>query len=487
MKNSDIYTNRLLWIRILFFSFIFISLSIQCEIQKDFEYEYSNTDGKLNMTAWEFIQKKDSLSLMEEAIKATGLKKYYSGSTEYTFIVPSNKAWRAYLENNGYSQITEVPLPILKNVLLYHIVKGKILFTDPDFFVSNSPITRTTENGQKMHLSRNGTYRGVINMNTNNSWTIQISNLEPTNGALHISPSVVFYSAITGNTEIPDVTIDPDTLYAINDTYINGGSQKDNNFGFDPILKVKNVDGSGDYDRKAFLMFDLKDIDTSKGILREAFINIDVKFTQAKSLVINLHNVSDTTWSETSMTWNNAPIPDAKPFSSIVTSKLPTFSWNCTDYIATNLESLGKISIMVDCEAGGNETNELGSKENMSLAHPTLITTYSSGISKLSYGTNTGISVANKGAVILSKNKLEMKGAQASDIIYTLEVAPSSGWLIKGNEILNSESKFNQLDINVGNILYIHSGLNKSDSFTVSVKDKDGGIIDPFNVSINVK
>ena len=486
MKKNKIYFHGLHLVKIMMALSVLLVFT-QCEIQPSFEYQYSNPGGELNMNAWEFIQQTDSLSLMKDAIMVAGLQDLYSGSAEKTFIVPRNSAWRTYLETNNYSSLAEVPVPILKNVLLYHVVDGKILFSDPDFYTSNFPVAFQTENGQQMYLSRSTNYQGQINQGTNKSWTIITSNLEPSNGALDISPSVVYFSAVSANTDVPDPTLESDTIYAVQDTYINGGASKDVNFGSDILIKVKNVDGESDYDRKSFLMFDLTGI-TSKGKLRQAFVDVGVNFTHGKGLRMSLYNVPDTTWSESSMTWNNAPASDTEEISHIITSKVSVFSWDCTDYVAEKLQAPGKVSIKIDGEAAGNETDDLISKENPKLIPPMLIAVFSSGNSKLAMGTNTGFSVANQGSVVLKNIDLEMVGAAPADIIYTLEEAPSSGWLVMGTQILTNGSKFSQLDINLSNIVYVHSGANSAnDSFTLSVKDKDGGSIDPFDVMITIQ
>ena len=420
MKKYKTNFKGLRFILIITVSGLFAFGLVECEVQSDFEYEYSNTTGQLDITAWEFIQGQDSLSLMEEAIMATGLQDLYSGSDQKTFIVPRNKAFRDYLGENNLSSINDIPVPILKNMLLYHVLKGKILFSDEDFYISNSPVPFQTENGQQMYLSRNTNYQGLINQGTNRSWTIVTSNLEPINGAINISPSVVYFSAVTGNTTVPEAALETDTIYALEDTYINGGAQKDANFGSDILIKVKDVDGSGDYDRRAYLKFDMKDVNV-KGKLRQAFVNVGVNFTHAKGLRMSLYNVQDTTWSELSMTWNNAPESDAEEISYLITTKVSVFSWDCTDYVTEKLKSPGKISVKIDGEPGGNETNDLISKENPKMVPPMLVTVYSSGNSNLAMGTNTGFPVANQGSVVLGNSNLQMEGAAPADIIYTLE------------------------------------------------------------------
>jgi len=194
MEKNNINSRKMRLLKMLFVPLIVSAMLASCEIQPDYEYEYGNPGGKLNMSALEFIQSTDSLSLMEEAIVATGLQSLYSGSTVRTFIVPRNSAFRSYMKTNGFANIAAIPVDALEAVLKYHIVNEKVIFTDLALLQSNNPIAYPTESGSVMYLSHNTSYQGVINQGTKKSWTIITSNLEPTNGVIHVTGDVVFLS-----------------------------------------------------------------------------------------------------------------------------------------------------------------------------------------------------------------------------------------------------------------------------------------------------
>lgn len=194
MEKNNINSRKMRLLKMLFTPLIVSAMLASCEIQPDYEYEYGNPGGKLNMTALEFIQSADSLSLMEEAIVATGLQNLYSGTSVRTYIVPRNSAFRAYMKTNGFANIAAIPVDALETVLKYHIVNSKVIFTDPALLQSNNPIAYPTESGSVMYLSHNTSYQGVINQGTKKSWTIITSNLEPTNGVIHITADIVYLS-----------------------------------------------------------------------------------------------------------------------------------------------------------------------------------------------------------------------------------------------------------------------------------------------------
>jgi len=424
--------------------------------------------------------------MLAQAISIAGLDDFYSRSDLHTFIAPTNEAFRKYLTTNKYANIAAVPVPILRNVLLYHIVKNKTVFSDTTYNQRNNPVAFETENGQWMYLSRNNNYQGMINEGTNKSWTISISNLEPTNGALHIVPELVYFSARTGG-GAPEMPLASDTIYAIQDAYTNGGGLSTTNYGLNPLLRSKNVDNVGEYDRKIYMMFDLNDI-AATGQLRKASIEVGVSFTAAKGLRLYLYNVPDTSWSERTLNWSNAPAASATPIASLVTSKVSEFKWDCTGFIAAQLVRPRKIAILIDADPRGDETNDLISKENAANKPPRLVTTFSSGNSKLAMGINEGLAVAKGGVKVLTSSVLKMEGAAHEDITYKLVSVPAKGWLITGSTILTAGSTFTQLDLDVNNIVYVHGNAdNSGDRFKISVGDPDGGIIDPFDFNITIQ
>ena len=290
-----------------------------CEVQENFQYQKSNSSEPLGVSAWEYIQSHDSLNLFEEAIRIAELQSFYDEGIERTFIAPTNAAFKTYLQENSYISLNEIPLPILRNMLRYHIVNAVVNFNDPDLMRNNNPIGYETVNGQVIYLSHNNNFDGLINQGTNKQWTITTSNLEPTNGVIHVVSSIVYFSAKTGDINAPDPSIQRDTIFPIHDTYINGGAQKGANFGNDPLLKVKNVTGDGDYDRKAYLMFDLNDFE-KEGVITDLQLEIAVRFTHAKGVSMDLYAVQDTLWKESELNWNNATFPETGPIANIITT-----------------------------------------------------------------------------------------------------------------------------------------------------------------------
>lgn len=479
MKNSIKIKSP--WQKLLF-AVAVIGVVYSCQIQEDFDYQKSEYGPTLNMSAWEFIQSHDSLVMFKEAITILGLEDVYQSQENKTFIAPTNAAFLEYLESNSYSSLTEVPVPILKNAIKYHIVNSVVNFTDPDLSESNLPLPYQTENGQTMYLSHNTNYEGLVNQGTNKQWTIVTSNLEPTNGVVHVVSSIVYFSA-AADLSVPDPSVETDTIYPIYDTYVTGGNSSALNFGTAEVLRVKNVTYDGHYDSKTFFMFDLKDFD-KEGVITDLKLELAISFTHARGYDVDLYAVKDTLWTEMGLTFNNATFPDDDPIASIISTKISAFNFDATNYYLS-LDKKQKITLMLDSQAGGDEVNNFFSKETAT--PPMLIATIASGGNNLELITNEQFNVESGGTFAFNTGVLEVGGAAPADVIYSVEELPEQGWLVRGADILKVGDNFTQQDVDVMNLLYINAGTGSVDTMSFSARDRAGSSLDTFEMQVTIQ
>lgn len=339
-----------------------------------------------------------------------------------------------------------------------------------------------------MYLSHNSSFIGLINEGTNVQWQIRTSNLEPTNGVIHIVNSIVYYSAPTGDAAAPNPDLIRDTIYPLHDSYVNGPPDAATNFGTAATLRIKNVTGNSEVDRRAYLMFDFGDF-KKEGVVTDVQLKLQTSFTAGKGVFTYLYNVQDYTWTETTINFNNAQKPPVgtSPIASYIAVSGQPFVFDVTDFYKSNAEQK-RITFMLDAQAGSDETTDLASKEHPTLAPPMLIAILASGVSTLTLDANTGITVSNGGVFVLGKDDLAVSGAAAADIAYTVDAISSNGWLIKGANILRPGDRFTQLDIDLKNVLFIHNGENtQASTILLTARDRSGGQLDDIKVDIHVQ
>jgi len=469
-----------------------VLLATSCEIQENFKYEPANVDGVLGVTAWEFIQTHPEFEVLRSAIIRTDLQSLYQDE-ERTFIIPNNNAFNTYLKNSTYNSVEDIPEPILRNMLRYHIVKDRVIFTDPNI-ERDLPIAYETENGQTMFLSRNNNYIGQINQGTTKQWEIRTSNLEPLNGVMHAVNEIVYFSAPAVDNS-SETTMEKDTIYAIHDSFVAGGANENTNYNSNQYIRPKRMlttDGNSADDRKGYLMFNLDDFD-KPGIVIDMHLSLKVYFARG-GYDIHLFEVASSDWTESTITGSNAPVPTQPMISSVFSpavggdNRPGTLSLDITNYYR-NASPTGRASFMLDTQPWANGVDEYYTKETPDpMLRPMLVATLATGQNNLVLEKNEPVLVPKGGSEVLNEDILKISGAEASDIIYTIHTAPANGWLIRGADVMVQNDEFLQADLQSLSLIYIHNGESSGeDTLVLSAKDRTGAVLEDIEVKINIQ
>ena len=161
----------------------------------------------------------------------------------------------------------------------------------------------------------------------------------------------------------------------IDDAYTESGTSVDTNFGSIDNILIKSVSGMGDGTRNGYMKFDLTDI-LNNNLLEEVsrvYLNFNVYYSN-KTMDFNVYKVLDDSWSENTITYNNAP-----PFSDVVASFSTNgsvggaYSLDVTDYVKNSINSGdAMISFAIHDDDDENGHIRIYSKENTSGDIPNL-------------------------------------------------------------------------------------------------------------------
>lgn len=212
MKNSTI---------LLFFVLL---LATSCELQEPAEYVPSKIDRwDKTVNALEFIRQSKGIqvysdenktwrtivdssmfSKFDSLIRITKLDTLFSRPGAYTFLVPSNKAFMKFMSNwannNGkwmFNSLKDFPDSLKVQIVKSHVLIGKKLVTAEDFPVRYERVNLTNMLGKKICLIRDDQDQLVIPTYRPYPWnpakiellwvqSTRTSNIEPTNGAIHV-------------------------------------------------------------------------------------------------------------------------------------------------------------------------------------------------------------------------------------------------------------------------------------------------------------
>lgn len=121
-----------------------------------------------------------NFSVLVEAVVAAGLDDELSGPGPLTVFAPTNAAFTALLADLGVSKAELLAHPDLADVLLYHVLSGKVMSTD---LIDDQQVT--TLQGEKVVIDLTPTTPTV------NDAEITAVDIEATNGVIHVIDKVL--------------------------------------------------------------------------------------------------------------------------------------------------------------------------------------------------------------------------------------------------------------------------------------------------------
>jgi len=149
----------------------------------------------------------------------------------------------------------------------------------------------------------------------------------------NITPST-FYNVGTPN----NLTINilgnqttPTTIGASADAYVQDGSSANTNFGSSPSLVVKT--GTTGFNRFTYLTFNLSNVSTINSVQLQLFGNLSN--ASNASVVTDVFSVANTSWTQSGITFNNAPPAGSTPLASttITGTTGAEYTFNVTSYV----------------------------------------------------------------------------------------------------------------------------------------------------------
>lgn len=136
-------------------------------------------------TITELASDTDDLSSLVAALEAADLVNTLSGTGPFTVFAPTNAAFDNFLSANGFAELSDVPVALLRNVLLNHVVSGKVLSTDLSTGYVESSATGSGDNPMNMYVSTSGgiTINGVSSVTS--------ADIDASNGVVHLVDAVI--------------------------------------------------------------------------------------------------------------------------------------------------------------------------------------------------------------------------------------------------------------------------------------------------------
>ncbi|WP_346881541.1 fasciclin domain-containing protein [uncultured Algibacter sp.] len=129
----------------------------------------------------------ESLSSLEAALIRADLVTTLDGTEQFTVFAPTNDAFTAFLSENGFATLEDVPVPVLRQVLLNHVIPGALAASDLSTgYINSSAVFGTTDSNLSMYVEASAdgvTLNGVSN--------VTAVNVLASNGIVHVVDAVI--------------------------------------------------------------------------------------------------------------------------------------------------------------------------------------------------------------------------------------------------------------------------------------------------------
>ena len=159
----------------------------------------------------------NNLTSLVAAVTRANLGGVLSGNGSFTVLAPTNAAFDAFLQANNFASVADVPVPVLRNILLNHVITGELRSTDlTTGYANTNAISDASGTNMSIYIdTRNGVkFNGVS--------TVGIPNVEADNGVVHVVDAVIgLPTVVTFATADPNFSILVDALTRENNfTYV---------------------------------------------------------------------------------------------------------------------------------------------------------------------------------------------------------------------------------------------------------------------------
>ena len=143
-------------------------------------------------TIADYVNENPDYSSLNAALEAADLKIVLDGNTKYTVFAPNNAAFSAFLTANGFANLSEVPIPLLTQILLNHVQAGVIKAADLSTgYIPSSATGEASDEKLSMYIN---TENGV---KINGVSTVTSADIIVDNGVIHAVNSVIGLPDIT--------------------------------------------------------------------------------------------------------------------------------------------------------------------------------------------------------------------------------------------------------------------------------------------------
>lgn len=164
-----------------------------------------------------FVATNPDYSSLAAALEVAGLTATLDGDTEYTVFAPNNAAFNTFLNDNGFASLDDVPVDVLRNTLLNHVLNGTNASSSlTTGYLNSLAVFGTTDATLSLYID---TSAGV---NINGISNVTAADITTNNGVIHAVDTVIAIPTIvTQATANPAFSTLVEALVAASDASVD--------------------------------------------------------------------------------------------------------------------------------------------------------------------------------------------------------------------------------------------------------------------------
>lgn len=143
-------------------------------------------------TITDIASSNSDLTLLVQALQRANLVSTLNGEGQYTVFAPTNAAFSTFLTTNGFSSINDVPVDVLREVLLNHVVSGEVTSSQLSTGYVKTLAKGSASATNTLSLFVNTSNGVILNGGTSNSGaTVTTADIQADNGVIHLVNGVI--------------------------------------------------------------------------------------------------------------------------------------------------------------------------------------------------------------------------------------------------------------------------------------------------------
>lgn len=140
------------------------------------------------------------LSVLVDALTRADLAATLNQSGQFTVFAPTNEAFTAFLQSQGFANLNAVPVPVLKELLLNHVVSGEIkssqLNTGYIKTLGKGSASASNTLSMFVNVSSNVILNGGV---ANGGATVITADVDASNGVVHVVNGVIGFPTVVNH------------------------------------------------------------------------------------------------------------------------------------------------------------------------------------------------------------------------------------------------------------------------------------------------